>query len=91
MYPSPDCCAAESGPRRRKRGLAAPVPTRSAAIIVGERGERGLRLAGHVGIGVAEPGFEHLDDAGAGQVEIVDEVYLPLVRRRGSTPITRSR
>jgi hypothetical protein len=39
--------------------------------VVGDRGEGGLGLPRHVGVGVAVATFEDLDDPDAGQVEVV--------------------
>jgi hypothetical protein len=38
--------------------------------VVGDGGERGLGLPGHVGVGLAAPVLEDLDHAAAGQVQV---------------------
>src|SRR4029453_14170546 len=59
---SAPCAGTEPGGRT--------TAVRSAAAMVGERGERGLGLPGHVGVGMAEAALEDLDHAGAGHVQV---------------------
>ncbi len=53
-----------------RRGIANPVLTRSAAVVVREGGECSLWFPGHVGVGVAEAVFENLDHTLTGHVEV---------------------
>src|SRR5712692_7343266 len=53
-----------------RRGVADPVLMRSAMVVVGESGERGLGFPSHVGIGVARTVFEYLDHAITGHVQV---------------------
>src|SRR5258708_19142089 len=53
-----------------RRGVADPVLMRSAMVVVGESGERGLGFPGHIGVGVARTVFEHLDHAITGYIQV---------------------
>ena len=43
---------------------------RLAAVVLGDGGEGGLGLPGHVGVGISSAALQHLDDAQAGQIQV---------------------
>jgi len=53
----------------------------SAAVVLGEGGEGGLGFPGHVGVGVSVAALEHLDDARAGQIQVVAGIAIEAVRK----------
>src|SRR6266700_337385 len=63
-------CACTSKPCCLRRGVADPVQMRSAMVVVGESGERGLGFPSHVGVGVAKTVFQHLDHTITGHVQV---------------------
>src|SRR6266581_48656 len=63
-------CACTSKPCCLRRGVADPVLMRSAMVVVGESGERGLGFPSHVGVGVAKTVFQHLDHTITGHVQV---------------------
>src|SRR5262249_24185919 len=69
------------GGERALAGLGSPHTRRCLGplVVLGKRSEGGLGLPWQIGVGVAVAVFEDLDDAGAGQVEVVAGVAVGAV------------